>query len=246
MKRREVEMKIKQGRAKGLFGVKGAEGRLGDVTKYIKKILKKKKKVKILEVGTGYGRALLELKQIFGNRVETYGINAEKEWNLVLCKRYAKQEGFLPDVVPDKIYTLDAGKKLPFKDNSIDLIFNPATMQYIPDKMNFIEESNRILTKEGVAALELEEVRKEHPIEYKNLFEIWDNGKRVDILKYLKKFKNIKIKKSRNRPWHYIVMTKAKKLDFKLNFISAMDLEEDMSSKWNVRWWGKKSIYTLK
>ena len=57
-------MKIRQGRAKGLFGVKGAEGRIGDVVKYVKGLLKKKDKIKVLEVGTGYGRALLELKQI--------------------------------------------------------------------------------------------------------------------------------------------------------------------------------------
>ena len=62
-------MKIKQGRAKGLFGNKGAEGRLGSVPKYINEILKKKKKVRVLEVGTGYARALLELKGIFGNKV---------------------------------------------------------------------------------------------------------------------------------------------------------------------------------
>lgn len=243
-------MKIRQGRAKGLFGNKGAEGRLGNVPKYIKQILKKKKKVKVLEVGTGYGRALLELKNLFGDRVETYGINAEPEWNQKLVKKYALHEKLFDKQNINKnlpkIFILDAGKKLPFKNNFIDLIINPATMQYIPDKIHFIEESNRILTKEGIAALELEEVRNEHPLEYKNLFEIWDNGVKVDFLKYLKKFKNIKIKKSKNRPWHYILITKVKKLDFKLKYITSINLEEQFSSNWEIRWWGKKSIYVVK
>jgi ubiquinone/menaquinone biosynthesis C-methylase UbiE len=243
-------MKIRQGRAKGLFGNKGAEGRLGNVPKYIKEILKKKKRVKVLEVGTGYGRALLELKQIFGDKVETYGINAESEWNQKLVKKYALHEKLFDKQNINKnlpkIYILDAGKKLPFKNNSVDLVINPATMQYIPDKIHFIEEVNRVLTKEGIAGLELEEERKEHPPEYRNLFEIWHNGERIEIIKYLKKFKNIKIKKSKNRPWHYILMTKARKLDFKLKFVTAIDLEGEFSKNWKIRWWGKKSIYIVK
>ncbi len=237
-------MKIRQGRAKGLYGDKGAEGRLGDVTKYIKKILKRKKKIKVLEVGTGYGRALLELKQLFGEKIETYGINAEHEWDEKIVKLYARHENFR--VPLPKIYILDAGKTLPFKNESFDFIFNPATMQYIPDKIKFIEETNRILTKEGIAALELEEERIEHPLEYQQLFEIWDNGKRVNILKLLKRYKNIKVKKSKNRPWHYILMAKAKRLDFKLKLITTIDLEGEVSKDWNIRWWGKKSIYVKK
>ena len=85
-------MKIRQGRAKGLFGKKGAEGRVGDVVKYIKQLLKKKKQIKVLEVGTGYGRALLELKKIFGEKIETHGINLEPEWNQNLVRKYALQE----------------------------------------------------------------------------------------------------------------------------------------------------------
>lgn len=236
-------MEIRQGRAKGLFGEKGAEGRLGNVINYTKEVLKKKQKAKILEVGTGYGRALLELKQIFGDKVETYGINLEKNWNLSLCKKYAKQEGFSSKNIPDKIYILDAAKKLPFKSGTFDIIFNPATMQYLSDKIQFIEEAHRILTKEGIAALELEQYRPTHPVEYQNNIEIWDKeGKRIDVLNYLKKFKNIQVKKSKNRPWHYILMKKVKNFNLGLKLIKYINLEEIAPSP---VFWGSKSIYVI-
>ncbi len=237
-------MKIRQGRAKGLFGEKGAEGRLGNVLMYIKEIIKKKRKVRILEIGTGYGRALLELKQIFGDKIETYGINLEKDWNLSLCKRYALHEGFSTRDMPKKIYILDAGKKLPFKKGSFDFIFNPATMQYLEDKVMFIEEAHRLLSEEGIGALELEQYRDTHPIEYQNLIEIWDkDGRRIDTLNYLRKFKNIQVKKSKNRPWHYIVMKKAKNFDLKLKLIKSINLEEIAPSP---VFWGTKSVYVVK
>jgi ubiquinone/menaquinone biosynthesis C-methylase UbiE len=237
-------MIIRQGRAKGLFGEKGAEGRCGNVPNYIKEILKKKKKVKILEVGTGYGRALLELKQIFGEQIETYGVNLEKDWNISLCKKYALQEGFSSKDLPNKIYILDAAKKLPFKSGSFDFIFNPATMQYLSDKINFIEEVHRILTKEGIATLELEEYRETHPEEYQNLIEVWNKGgKRIDILNYLKTFNNIEVKKSKNRPWHYVLIKKTKKFNLDLKLIKAINLEEIAPSP---IFWGTKSIYVIK
>ena|SRR3989344_1540081 len=237
-------MIIRQGRAKGLFGEKGAEGRLGNVPKYIKEILEKKNKVRILEVGCGYGRALLELKQRFGDKVETYGINLEKDWNLSLCKKYALHEGFSTKDMPNKIYILNAGKRLPLKSSSFDFIFNPATMQYLEDKVIFIEETNRLLTKEGIAALELEEYRETHPAEYQNLIEIWNKeGKRIGVLDYLKRFKNIQVKKSKNRPWHYLVMRKAKNFDLKFKLIKSINLEEIAPSP---IFWGTKSVYIVK
>ena len=77
----------------------------------------------------------------------------------------------------------------------------------------FIEETNRILTKQGLAVLELQEFRDDHPKEHKEMIEIWKNNKKINTLKYLKNFKNIKIKKSKGRDWHYIIMKKTKNLN---------------------------------
>ena len=104
-----------------------------------------------------------------------------------------------------------------------------------------MEEVNRILTKQGIAVLELQEFRDDHPSQYKNMIEIWDNERRIDFLNYLKKFKNIKIKKSKSRDWHYIIMNKSNKLNLKLNLIKTVNLE-----KINPKFWGKKIIYKIK
>ena len=134
-------------------GLKGAKGRVGDISKQIRELLKNKNKIKILEIGAGFGMALLELKQIFGDQIEVFGTNYEAEWNQKLTEEYALNKKFSKEEIP-KIYTkIDAGKKLPFKNNSFDFIFCQATMQYISDRALFIEESNRILTKNGIAIL---------------------------------------------------------------------------------------------
>jgi len=229
----------RKGRSQGL---EGAKGRIGDISKQIKEILNLKRKITILEIGTGFGRALLELKQIFGEKVEVIGTNYESEWNQKLVQEYALDQKFSKIEIP-KIHTkIDAGKKLPFKNNSSDFVFCQATMQYISDRAFFIEEVNRILTKEGIAVLELQEYRGDHPKEYENLIEIWDGGKKIDFLKHLKKFKNIQIKKSKGRYWHYLVMKKVKNLNLRLKLVHCIDLENDIYSGW----WGKKVIYVKK
>jgi len=231
----------KKGRS---LGLEGALGRIGDLTNYVKQILKRKSKIKILEIGCGYGRALLELKNIFGNKVEIVGTNLEKEYNFALTKRYALSQGlFLGNKNLPKIYTLDAGKKLPFKNESFDFIFCQATMQYIPNKILFIQEANRILTKQGMAVLELQEFREDHPREYQDLIEIWNNGIKINTLPYLKKFKNVQIKKSKERCWHYILIKKSQNFNLNLKLAQVINLEDICPSP---IFWGKKSIYVLK
>lgn len=227
----------RKGRASGL---KESKGRIGDITKNIKELLKKKKRIKILEIGAGYGTTLLELKTIFRKKIETFRTNYEKDWNQKLTNEYALSQDFSKDKIPKIYIKIDAGKKLPFRNKSFDFVFCQATMQYIIDRALFIEEVNRILTNQGIAVLELQEYRSDHPKKYENLIEVWNNDKKIDFLKYLKKFKNIRIKKSKDRDWHYIIMRKAKKLDLSLKLIRYVDLEKDFGL------WGKKVIYIKK
>lgn len=224
-----------------LRGLAEAKERIGDITLPIKKLLKEKRKIRVLEVGCGYCRALMELKKLFGNRVETHGINLEKRWDVKLARRYGlKHKIFTKKDIDQnlpKIHILDAGKKLPFKSGSYDFIFSQASVQYIHDKALFLEEVNRLLSKKGTAIIELDEYKKSHPLKYKNLFEIWDKDKEIDIIKYLKKFKNISSKKA-PKGWHVLNMTKGKNFKLKLRLISSFDLN-------NVypKWWGTKAIY---
>lgn len=124
-------------------GINEAKTRMEDITSHIKSLLKTKDKIKVLEIGCGYGRALVELKSLFEDKIETHGTNFETHWNKSLTKKYVtinklvikeKINKCLP-----KIHILDAGKKTKFKNNSFDFIFSQAAVQYIANKALFLE-----------------------------------------------------------------------------------------------------------
>lgn len=227
-------------------GLEDSKERVGGILEDINKLLKTKKKIKVLEIGCGYGKALLELKKTFGNKIETHGINSEKGWDRKLSKKFGISEKIFTKEDIDKnlpkIHILDAGKKLPFKSNSFDYIYSWATMQYVADKAKLLEEANRVLTNKGIARIEIQERKKDsNPIEYRHLFEIWKGNKRINFTSHIKKFRNILVKTSKIRPWSYIIMKKTKKLDLKLKLVENVDLHAI-----NPKWWGTKAIYVLK
>lgn len=230
-------------------GIKEAGERIGDYVKDIRDLINKKGKIKVLEVGAGYGRSLLELKKIFGDKIETHGINLESRWNLDLIKRFGLHHNiFSKDEIKNnlpKLYILDAGKKLPFKSDSFDFIYSISSIQYIHDKALFLEEMNRILKKDGIARFHDAFKKKEnYPVELKNLFDIWKNGKRIEVKDYIlnvKKYKNIQFKKTKKNPMGYLLMEKDKAFKMSLQYITSFDLH-----KLGENLWGTKVIYKAK
>ncbi len=229
-----------RGRVRGL---KKASERIGDLVKESKKLLKNKKKIRVLEIGCGYGRALMELKKKLGNKVEIHGVNLEPNWNLALVKKYGLTEKiFAKNEIDDnlpKIHIEDIGKKTALQSDSFDLIYSQAAFQYVHDKAKAIEEINRLLTKDGKAIIELQELKSTPPAGYKELFDIWEDNKRINPIKYLRRFTNINAKRSRtNKNWHVLTIKKAKKFKLGLKLITSFDLHEI-----NSKWWGTKAIY---
>lgn len=230
-------------------GIKEASERIGDYVKDIQNLIDKKGKIKILEVGAGYGRSLLELKKEFGNKIETHGINLEPRWNLDLIKKFGLHHKIFSksDITKNlpKLYILDAGKKLPFKNEIFDFIYSVSSIQYIHDKALFLEEINRIMKKDGTARLHDAFKKKEnYPVELKNLFDIWMNGKRVEVKDYIlnvKKFKNIQFKKTKQNSMGYLLMKKEKNFKLDLKYVSSFDLHQ-----LGENLWGTKVIYKTK
>lgn len=230
-------------------GINETSERIGNYVKDIQNLINKKGKIKILEVGAGYGRSLLELKKEFGDKIETHGINLEPRWNVDLVKKFGlNQKIFSKNEIKKnlpKIHILDAGKRLPFKNEGFDFIYSGSTIQYIHDKALFLEEMNRILKKEGLARLHDAFKKKEnYPIELKNLFEIWMNGKRIGVKDYIlnvKKFKNIEFKKTKYRPEGYLLMKKTKNFKLGLKYVTSFDLHQ-----LGKNLWGNKVIYKVK
>jgi len=133
------------------------------VLKSIRNILKnrKEKDFKVLEIGMGSGRFLLELQKLFP-KIQTYGINKEKDSLLSSNKELMSTALFfdiftretIKDVHMPKLYFMDLSSgKLPFKDNFFDLVVSQATIMFLERKDTLINEVWRTLKPSGVAFL---------------------------------------------------------------------------------------------
>lgn len=231
------------GRSRGLKETKNI---IGDLKKEVDGLLRKKKEIKVLDVGCGYGKVLLELRKIYGDKVSTFGINKESAWNLKLIKKFAIAEkiytkGEVEKNLP-KLVISNVEKGIPFKNNLFDLIFSQRTIQYISNKAKYLEELNRIVSPNGIIITDIQDGSKDKPVKFRNRWEILDNGKKVSIYALLSKKRNIQLYKEKKNPQDkYIKMKKDKKFRLNLKMISSVDLH-----KINPDWWGKKTVFTLK
>jgi len=226
-------------------GIEDYSKRIGNFYDEIEKGAEKGR-VRVLDLGCGYGNVLLDLKRLLGDKIETYGINLEPRWNLKLIRQFGLAEKIFTKADIDKnlpkLYIGESSKGLPYSSNYFDYILSVASMQYVPDKARLIEECNRVLKKDGICRIQHGFTKHNYVPEYKNHFEIWDNkGKRIDWRNYLNKFKNIQFKTEKGIWEPYLILKKAKNFNLGLKLISSLDV-----NKINLDWWGTKSVYIIK
>jgi SAM-dependent methyltransferase len=209
--------------------------RCGDITKDIKKLLKNKEKIKVLELGPGYGKVLLELKQIFGDKIETYGITHQKEWSEKKIKKFALANKMFSKADVDnnipQIYFQDLNYNLKLPSNKFDIIFSQSSFQHVSSKALALEETHRLLTKDGIARIHLQPGNDEHiRTKLGPLFDIWDGkGGRMYFHKYAKRFKNITpLRKG-------FKITKTKNFDLKLKKLRSLHIKKLDDSKTGVQ-----------
>lgn len=124
--------------------------------------------VRVLEIGFGWGRALLELARRFRDHdVLFYGVDKERHPTTKgddlreIARDYTTiPEADLARLRPPQIFYYDA-TSLHFADNGMDLIYSAATIRFIERKADFLEEVCRVLSPGGTALLHLSE-----PVDY--------------------------------------------------------------------------------
>jgi SAM-dependent methyltransferase len=171
-------------------GVQDLERRVGDVITEIDARLARQDVVRILELGCGYGTALLELRARYGGRVELHGVNREYgDGNLPILQRNAAERGLDGGDAPwPAIAFADVAHGLPFADDRFDLVVSQVAWLYFGNKIGVIREAMRVLREDGLAKVDADELRAGLPAEYARLVEIWQDGVLIPFGEYLRRF----------------------------------------------------------
>lgn len=240
------------------------------IEKAIKNAISKNRVVRVLEIGCGEGRVLMELRKKFPD-VELHGIN-KRPWSAMEGQESLKETAtyyniFKPSEIKKiklpKIYFYDA-KKLNFKDNYFDVVISQVSIQYVDRKDLLLEEVWRVLKKDGNAFLNIDGkfgnlpdfLNLETPrfVIYKNhkIFPVKDlinqvKRKGFDIRYTLTKENENNLLKTRVNI--IICKNKQTKLKFNLKFdkVSSFDLNllrDPNTDKDNI-YWGFRSVFKL-
>ena len=135
----------------------------------IAEMLETRSALDVLEVGFGYGRALMELAVCFrGRNVTFHGVD--------VARHIEGREALLDvarelDVIPENellniewphLHFYDA-TRLHFADESLDFVFSAVTIRFMQHKATFLEEVCRVLRPGGRAMLHFGESHWNYP-----------------------------------------------------------------------------------
>lgn len=214
--------------------------RVGDVCADIDARLERQPVVRILELGCGYGTALLEMRARYRERVELHGVNRwYRDGNQEILLRNATERGLLDGDCPwPTIAYADVACGLPFADGSLDLVVSQVAWHYFGDKIGVLRDVVRVLRADGIARIDADEVRAGLPPEYGRLVEIWEGGALVPFGSYLQRFG---MALARAAEGEYLCFGKAPGFGDDLERVVEVDL-----SALHEHWDGIKCVYAVK
>jgi SAM-dependent methyltransferase len=189
---RDSHYRAKQAfRARGLVDL---DRLVGGIEAEIDALLERREPVRILELGCGYGTALLELAARYGSRVELHGINRDAhDGDRAVLERNATERGLVTEGSRQSfawpaLHFGDVARGLPLADASIDLAYSQVAWRYFGNKLFVLQEVVRVLAAGGIAKIDADEIQHSLPPEYARLVEIWDAGRIVPFRAYLQRF----------------------------------------------------------
>ena len=175
-------------------GIADLDRLVGGVSIEIEERLAQQEVVRILELGCGYGTALLELHARFGRQVELHGLNRlHGDGNADILLRNGRDRGLFGDDPPgvDELPSMaygDIAAGLPFPDDFFDLVYSQVAWLYFGNKVGVVREVMRVLRNDGLAKIDADEIRPGLPVEYARLVEIWEDGTLIPFGEYLRRF----------------------------------------------------------
>jgi SAM-dependent methyltransferase len=173
-------------------GIADLERRVGGIIAEIDERLAQRDTVRVLELGCGYGTALLELATRYGKRVQLHGMNRlPDDGNADILLRNARERGLLgamPDArdLPALAFG-DVANGLPFPDDTFDLVYSQVAWLYFGAKLEVVRDVMRVLRSDGIAKIDADELRPQLPPEYQRLVEIREHGVLVPFGDYARR-----------------------------------------------------------
>ncbi len=117
-------------------------------------------KTRVMEIGTGNGRVIMELKKLFPD-IEFYGVNKEKTHDFYRRESFAvtavnfgilTKEQLAEMELPFVIFQdLDFGARIPYSENKFDVIYSQNTIRHFKYKFELFNEILRVLKPGGVS-----------------------------------------------------------------------------------------------
>jgi len=245
------------------------EKRFGNnlIKKFIKSRINNQKTVRILEIGFGEGKCLLDLNHLFKNKIELHGISEKKTLSMSNQRDFIKnaKKFRIPISRPlPRPHFYDIGEGIKFKRNFFDIVLSQAAFHYIGNKAKLIEEIWRVLKPRGRAFIHFDIKFEENYPDFMKTnpetprFIIYKKNKVIKFSQYIKKYNkkyNIRLTKAKNNPDQYNLLINKNRispLNLKLEYDgnSTIYLTKlkgtDRYKKDSSAWWGTRSVFNTK
>ena len=225
-------------RARGLADL---DRLVGGVVSEIDALLARREPVRVLELGCGYGTALLELASHYGARVELLGVNRyPHDGDHDVLVRNAAERGIATGAgfAWPTLHHGDVARGLPFAERSIDFVYSQVAWLYFGDKLAVLRDVVRVLADDGVAKIDADELRANLPPEYARLVEIWEDGRLVTFREYLRRFGADLVPAPEGE---YVRLRKCEGFAGDVECVAELDLE-----RLHAHWDGVKCVYRVR